>query len=117
MTREQMWLTIAKAFGTSEEERTDFQYELASRGMCLAILILRYKKLITSHQKKRALYFLSKFYSLNKYWMAGSSALFFSYNFPVEVASFEEATNIRCLFCCFIAQLSDKEYNEIIKGK
>ena len=116
MTRKQMWLTIARAYGTSEKERTDFQYKLANKGMCDAIRILRHKKLITLHQRNQALYFLSKFYPLNKYWMPSRWEILLGYVFPVEVDSFEEATNIRCLFCCLVAQLSDKEYNGIIEG-
>ena len=114
MTRKQLWLTIAKAFGTPEEERTDFQYKLANKGMCDAIRILRHEKLITQHEKKRALYFLSQFYRINIYWMPTRWEILLGYDFPVEVDSFEEATNIRCLFCCLVAQLSDKEYSAVL---
>lgn len=93
MNKQEAWLEIAEAYSVHPEERKGRQWWVAHSGLCYAMDFL----IPNTYNEIGRLY---------------PSKLRMSYWCPI--AHFE-ADDIRSLFCCLMAQLTDKEYEELLK--
>lgn len=99
MKHKKLWLTIAKAFGTPEDERSQAQTLITRHGLCNAIFEL------TQKGESREFYL-----AFRKCWKNHRFgwAFWFLTQTPKSNAQ-------RCLFACFMAALTKKEYNEMLE--
>ena len=97
MTHKKLWLTIAEAFGTPRNERTNTQNGLTGEGICWALYH------ISGLSSFKA--FMDAF---EKDWDANGNHQ--CYWLPTKTL---KGDNLRCLFACFMAAMGKREYDAI----
>jgi hypothetical protein len=93
--RKRAFLWAAKAFGTPYEDRTEEQKELTSKGFCFTITALT--------GSTEIYYWGETFFGVDTHWWSRRG----------DESWTPDCDNERSLFCSLMAELSDKEFEEL----
>lgn len=105
MTHKQLWMTIAEAYGTSVNERTDGQFNIAYDGLCEAVI----RVIRGSYNYSLSLQFFD--YFLRKIYSGSNSSQW--YRMRGQVGFSNEYDELRMLHALSFAAMTRKEFEDM----